>query len=98
MSLRPHVHPYTAVAVSHAGFHLGSGQQIRAGGFPRHAAPDDATHRRARGAWSCLRYRTLKKRVKRAEPFLLMLSAILLYGIELGLISHSTSAIRNNLD
>jgi BASS family bile acid:Na+ symporter len=45
-----------------------------------------------------LRYGAGEKRIKRAEPFLPMLSAILLYGIELGLISHSAPAIRNNLD
>jgi BASS family bile acid:Na+ symporter len=45
-----------------------------------------------------LRYGAGEKRIKRAEPFLPMLSAILLYSIELGLISHSAPAIRNNLD
>jgi BASS family bile acid:Na+ symporter len=38
------------------------------------------------------------QRIKRAEPFLPMLSAILLYCIELGLVSHSAPAIRANLD
>src|ERR1700733_3949097 len=45
-----------------------------------------------------VRYGAGPKRIKRAEPFLPMLSAILLYSIELGLISHSQPAIRNNLD
>jgi BASS family bile acid:Na+ symporter len=44
-----------------------------------------------------LRYGTGEKRIKRAEPFLPLLSAILLYSIELGLVSHSAPAIRNNL-
>ena len=34
-----------------------------------------------------------EKRIKRAEPFLPMLSAILLYGIELRLISRSAPAV-----
>jgi BASS family bile acid:Na+ symporter len=45
-----------------------------------------------------VRYGAGEKRIKRAEPLLPMLSAILLYGIELGLISHSAPAIRKNLD
>jgi bile acid:Na+ symporter, BASS family len=45
-----------------------------------------------------LRYGAGAKRIQRAEPFLPMLSAIMLYGIELGLISHSEPAIRNNID
>ena len=45
-----------------------------------------------------LRYGAGESRIKQAEPFLPMLSAILLYGIELGLVSHATPAIRNNID
>jgi BASS family bile acid:Na+ symporter len=45
-----------------------------------------------------LRYSAGEKRIKRAEPFLPMVSAILLYGIELALISHSAPAIEKNLD
>jgi BASS family bile acid:Na+ symporter len=45
-----------------------------------------------------LRYGLGEKRIRRAEPFLPMLSAILLYSIELGLISHSAPAIKQNLD
>jgi BASS family bile acid:Na+ symporter len=45
-----------------------------------------------------IRYGAGAKRIKRAEPLLPMVSAILLYCIELGLVSHSAPAIRQNLD
>ena len=45
-----------------------------------------------------VRYSAGEKRIRRAEPFLPMVSALLLYSIELGLVSHSAPAIRQNLD
>lgn len=45
-----------------------------------------------------VRYGAGEKRIRRAEPFLPMLSAVLLYGIELGLVSHAAPAISKNLD
>lgn len=45
-----------------------------------------------------VRYGAGEKRIKRAEPLLPMVSAILLYGIELGLISHAAPAIQRNLN
>jgi bile acid:Na+ symporter, BASS family len=45
-----------------------------------------------------IRYGAGEKRIRRAEPCLPLLSAILLYSIELGLVSHSAPAIQKNLD
>jgi BASS family bile acid:Na+ symporter len=45
-----------------------------------------------------IRYGAGEKRIKQAEPILPIFSAILLYCIELGLISHAEPAIRQNLD
>jgi BASS family bile acid:Na+ symporter len=45
-----------------------------------------------------LRYGAGEARIKRAEPVLPMLSAVLLYLIELGLVSHAAPAIRANLE
>ncbi|HUN38892.1 MAG TPA: bile acid:sodium symporter family protein [Acetobacteraceae bacterium] len=44
-----------------------------------------------------IRYGAGEKRIRRAEPVLPLLSAVLLYTIELGLISHSAPAIQKNL-
>jgi BASS family bile acid:Na+ symporter len=45
-----------------------------------------------------LRYVAGEERIRKTEPVLPLLSAVLLYGIELGLISHAAPAIRQNLD
>jgi BASS family bile acid:Na+ symporter len=45
-----------------------------------------------------IRYGVGEQRIMRAEPVLPLVSAVLLYTIELALISHSAPAIRQNLD
>lgn len=45
-----------------------------------------------------VRYLAGEKRIRQAEPVLPLLSAVLLYVIELALISHSAPAIQKNLD
>ena len=45
-----------------------------------------------------IRYGAGEKRIRRTEPFLPLLSAVLLYSIELGLVSHSAPAIQKNIE